>query len=78
MAAETRTHDGWVVVPYDGPNLARVEVGVTVGETILYQPAFLDFDEHGRRVAKVRPLDFAPYSQVWLKVNGNSTRAGRT
>jgi len=50
MAGAYMTNDGWLAVPYDGPELAAIEIGVN-GD---WRPAFLGFGDDGRRVAKIR------------------------
>lgn len=70
--------DGWLLVPYDGPELAQVRIGTGRREPDEWKPAYLDWHD-GRRVAKVRP----PVSsgqptpvQVWTRLNGVVATAG--
>jgi hypothetical protein len=42
--------DGWLTVPYAGPELTLIEI--QVGAT--WYPAYLDWDQ-GRRIAMIRP-----------------------
>lgn len=42
--------DGWLMVPYDGPEIAHIELGFD-GQ---YCPAYLDWDDSGQRVAQAR------------------------
>jgi hypothetical protein len=42
--------DGWLMVPYDGPEIAEIELGFD-GQ---YCPAYLDWDDSGQRVAQAR------------------------
>lgn len=64
--------DGWLVVPCNADDTARVEIKVGAGEP---RPAFRDYyiDQQGRvfRVAKVRSAHVR--SMVTLTVNGAST-----
>ena len=73
-----RLEDGWIRVRYDGPELARVEIGVGDTEPRQWRPAFLN-TVGTERVAQVRPtgFGFAQASQIWLRVNGASTLVGR-
>jgi hypothetical protein len=60
------TEDGWLQVPYDGPELAVIEMETPGGG---WQPAYLDWNTRGERVAQVRwdgPLPDA----VHLRVDG--------
>lgn len=71
-----RVEDGWVRVPYSGPELARVEIGVGESEPTVWKPAFIHTlgDE---RVAQVRPVGMiTERTQVWIKVGGTSTLVG--
>jgi len=65
MVAELR--DGWLTVPYNGPDIARVHIGVGTAGSVEWTPAFLDWVD-GVRVAKIRPPETG--GPVWLKANG--------
>jgi hypothetical protein len=61
---------GWLTVPYDGPELAPVEIGVDDQ----WFPAFLHWQD-GRRVAMIRaPL--ARTGKLSIRVAGVVTPAG--
>ncbi len=70
--------DGWVCFPYDGDDLARVELGVRGTEVRL--PAFLDWHD-GQRVAKLRPAALVGNAHravtVELHVDGVVTASAR-
>jgi hypothetical protein len=70
--------DGWVRVPYDGPELGIVEIGIGEDAPVSWKPAFLD-TIGSVRYAQVRPFGFlhgmAP--RVWIRVNGAETLLGR-
>jgi len=60
--------EGWLVLPYEGPELADIEV--KIGDDLY--PAYLDYSG-SKRVAKIRPPQDHPLRQgmvleVW--VNG--------
>lgn len=59
--ATWRMADGWLIVPYSGPELTVVEIGVAG----LWTPAYLDYDG-GQRVAKVR-RDVSPTGPVEVR-----------
>ncbi len=42
--------DGWLMTPYDGPEMANIELGFD-GQ---FTPAYLDWDDTGQRVAQAR------------------------
>ena len=42
--------DGWLMMPYDGPEMADIELGFD-GQ---FTPAYLDYDDSGQRVAQAR------------------------
>lgn len=63
--------NGWVIVPYDGPDTALVELAVDDE----WLPAFLDYVD-GKRVAKVRPPVVPPTAQVRLRVDGSVSSLG--
>lgn len=65
--------DGWIIVPYGGSDMARVEIGVGQAGGEEWRPAFLDWVD-GQRVAKVRPLEHG--GPVWIRVNGTAVEAG--
>lgn len=59
--------DGWLMVPYDGLEIATIELGFD-GEMA---PAYLDWDDAGRRVAQVRATDLRRgAATVTVYVNG--------
>ena len=70
-----RLHDGWLVVPYGGHDLARVYIcaGQRQGD---WRPAFLDRVD-GQRVAKIRPAGLSGVVWVWLKVGGTVSQMGK-
>lgn len=74
MAAAVR--DGWLTVPYSGPELVVIEVGVGQADHIEWRPAFLDW-VGGKRVAKIRPPTSGTVA-VWLRTGGVQTRVGKT
>ena len=51
--AQAKLADGWLMVPYDGPELTTIELG----DGTAWYPAFLDWDATGTRVAQIRPPD---------------------
>jgi hypothetical protein len=64
--------DGWLCVPYDGPDAAPVHLAVTGrGEQpTQWFAAFLDYAD-GVRVAKVRPpASVPPRATVWVQTAG--------
>lgn len=69
----TGIRDGWLVTPYSGHDLARVEIGVGPAGQERWQPAFLDWVD-GQRVAKIRPPGIG--GTVWLSVNGVTAEVG--
>ena len=72
-----RLEDGWIRIPYDGVDLARVEV--SVGEApLVWVPAF----KHtigNERLVQIRPHHFVltQTSRVWIRVNGAVVEVGR-
>ena len=73
-----RLEDGWIRVTYDGPELARVDIGVGESEPMGWLPAYLN-TVGTERVAQVRPGMFGTASQlkVWLRVDGVPMLIGR-
>jgi len=72
--------DGWLRVPYDGPELVPIYVATgprTPAGEDGWKPAFLDWHE-GRRVAQIRVPASRPGQvvKVWLRVDGNITNVG--
>lgn len=69
MASRVRIKDGWIMVPYSGADLSRVEIATGEREPGPWQGAFLSWD--GReRVAMIRPPQTKARSlKVWLRVN---------
>ena len=61
-----RWHDGWLMIPYDGDELARIEISVD-GELL---PAYRDWAGDGTRVVQVRADESALRKHVILAVNG--------
>jgi hypothetical protein len=80
-AAGARLHDGWLVVPFDGDDLARVEIGVSSsgnGAIVsAWHAAFLAYADD-QRVAQIRPGVLPTHGTVtvWLRVNGVAQPAG--
>lgn len=72
-----RVADGWVCVPYTGPDLATVHLAVAAGPEPAdgeWRPAFLDWLD-GERVAKIRTTPDLPRRlRVWRRVNGHAER----
>lgn len=62
--------DGWLIIPYDGHDVALAEIGV--GEPADWKPAFLDFYMN-QRVAKIRPPEDVSRTTVRLRINGTVT-----
>ena len=60
MAVTGRLADGWLTVPYSGPEMVIIEIGFG-GQ---WFPAYLDW-EHGQRVARVRRDE--PVGEVRLR-----------
>jgi hypothetical protein len=73
-----RVEDGWIRVPYSGPELGRVEIGL--GEQApTWVDAFLN-TVNGERVAQIRPVAGMVFSQtpnVWLRVDNVPLLIGR-
>ncbi|MGI5493894.1 hypothetical protein [Microtetraspora malaysiensis] len=76
MRAEIR--DGWVAVPYDGPELGSIHIAVAQSPAEdNWQPAYLDYVD-GRRVAKIRtPAPTGRPVGVWLRVGNTVTSSGK-
>lgn len=69
-------HEGWLCVPYDGPDAALVRIGIgPYGETPTWTAAFLDY-ANGVRVAKIRATVGENSRQVLLEVAGGVTVIG--
>ena len=70
--------DGWVRVPYDGPELGVVEIGIGEDQPVTWKPAFLD-TVGTVRYAQVRPFGVAAGTtpRVWLRTNGAAVLIGR-
>lgn len=69
--------DGWLMVPYSGPDNADVQIAISARQLGPGTPAFLDWHED-QRVAKIRPpagVD-ARGVTVWLIVDGYAQRVG--
>ncbi len=71
MSDRATLTDGWLVVPYRGPDMATVHLAVG-GE---WRPAFRDW-HNGQRVAKVRPPVTRGRVSVRLSVDGQITDLG--
>lgn len=68
--------DGWICVPYQGPDVAKVELGIGTGP---FHPAYLDWVDN-QRVAKLRPTTLDnPVGNVavGLRVNDVTTAVYR-
>lgn len=74
MQMQARIVDGWLVVPYDGDDLARVHIAVGDDEPGQWMAAFLGWAD-GQRVAQIRPPDPLP-PKVWLRVAASVTALG--
>ena len=63
--------DGWVKVPYDGPELARVEIALGEVEPGEWRPAFVNTTTKGR-FAQVRPtgMGMTQNYKIWMRVDG--------
>ena len=70
--AAARIEEGWLRVPYDGPELTLIEIGV--GDEWFH--AFLDWDAAGRRVAQIRPPDVDGDFPVRVRSAGVTVYAG--
>lgn len=58
--------DGWLMIPYDGPEMALIEIGFDRH----YTPAYLDWDDEGRRVAQAQATpERRAATQVVIRVN---------
>lgn len=65
--------DGWVVVPYDGADLASCYISFDEQD---WRPAFKDYIDD-QRVLKVRPSNLnEKVATVWVKVSGTIMKAG--
>jgi hypothetical protein len=62
--------DEWLRVPYDGPELAVIELEATGTG---WQPAYLDWDDTGRRVAQIPWHNDLMPAAVNLRVDGTIT-----
>ncbi len=59
--------DGWLMVAYDGPEMANIELGFD-GQ---FTPAYLDWDDAGRRVAQARATpERQAAASVVIRVDG--------
>lgn len=71
--------NGWLEVPYNGPDLSTVELGYTEDlrrEPLVWQPAFLDY-AGATRVAKISlNKSMVRGISVWMRVNGIARRVG--
>jgi hypothetical protein len=75
---QARLEDGWIRIPYDGPELARVDIGLGDSQPAQWQPAFLH-TVGTERVAQVRPtgVGFNDQPKVWLRIDGAPVLIGR-
>lgn len=64
------TEDGWLRVPYDGPELSVIELEATGAG---WQAAYLDYDARGGRVAQIRWNSDRMPAAVNLRVDGMIT-----
>ncbi len=66
---------GWIVVDYDGADVATIHIAVGAADD--WKPAFRDYGENGQRIVQVRPpADLAGRALVWLRVDGAVTGPG--
>jgi hypothetical protein len=70
--------DGWVRVPYEGPELGVVEMAFGEDEPTTWKPAFIN-TIGSIRYAQVRPTGVAvgEMPRVWLRTNGVAVLIGR-
>lgn len=66
-------HDGWLMVPYDGPELAVIEI--SAGRA--WQDAYRDWAPDGTRVVQIRAPEDAARGPVAVRVNGTVTASWR-
>lgn len=60
-------HEGWLTVPYDGPDAAVVYIGLAEPNMVAtWIPAFLGY-VGGQRVAKIRAAEPGPLTRVYLR-----------
>lgn len=75
-----RMYAGWLEVPYEGSDLASVEIGVSRGSAppANWMPAYLDYSSEGHRIAKIHAPDPTGHvATVWVRVNGAPSSAGK-
>jgi hypothetical protein len=65
--------DGWLCVPYDGPDICRVWITVGGQDDQAEQPAYLDWSG-GLRVAKIRPPAVSAKVSASLLIEGRPER----
>lgn len=63
---------GWLVVPYDGPEVAIIEIGFA-GQ---WTPAFLDHED-GQRTAMIRHDGGVPPGLLQVRADGQVTASWR-
>ncbi len=70
--------DGWIKVPYDGPELGVGEMARGEDEPAVWKPAFID-TVGTVRYAQIRPFGAMAGEQprVWLRTNGVPLLIGR-
>jgi hypothetical protein len=75
---QPRMRNGWLEVPCDAPDAAKVYMAVGEGQPRDDQwlDAYRDWDDNGVRVAKIRPPTLNP-DLVWIKVNDQAVRLNR-
>jgi hypothetical protein len=78
MSVFARLEDGWIRVPYAGPELARVEMAVGEIDPGAWQPAFMN-TVHGERVVQIRPtgVGLTQTPKVWVRTDGVAVLIGR-
>ena len=69
--------DGWIRVPYVGPELGSVAIGLGESTPSVWKPAFLN-TVNGERFAQIRPGEYviSEGTRVWLRINGQVSEIG--
>lgn len=74
-----RYSGGWLKVPYDGPELTVIEIGLADGS---WHPAFRDWDDDGTRVVMIQADPGQAAGPVTVRaggvVRGTHPGTGRT
>jgi hypothetical protein len=66
--------DGWLKVPYDGPELTVIEIGLDG----VFTPAFRDYAADGSRIVQIQATPVqARAAHVSVRVNGRIHRVHR-